>query len=746
MSSYVPAPHMSAAFPEENLDSFPDYDFSGEDSPVENSVADTATSYHSTTPDTEDSSSVYEPTAATDKDAEETLSAGEVPHGYEAKPTPPIKAPSGRNLAVDCTTPDEVKAAFAYTYGQWKKASENREYKPGFDVDTFIIETVNHLFSGVSQKNFNAEFKSAKQKFSWLLVRDIYKQDPAIKVAAAEEVEPRLQEEEQGTTLERNYADYDDGDHDYEEDDNEAESTEEGYDEDAQVDEEDDAGVGHDDEPIEDKHRYEGPGIDESDSSSSSEDGWDWVPKKKAETAPNSRKRSREVSETAEEKAIRWQDYKKRKLAIALSKEAIAQENQEEKEANSCYHPFGASRGLYIGMRPTVPESDEDLPVAHYGPMDNGGGPSRPSATRPSRKRSFTEEDGEPSQPVKKARKTHAVNSGNGYQGPQRPSGAAQRWFLELGKIKPAPLNLKRLSNRPGAKNRSIFSKRRGDWGTPRPRKVSKADFLSLRKHGKYTTKAYDTLALDGTYSLPLTNREALRYEQMPGSNDWKYELERGDISEEDPIIDGKLILFERKLFRDIRRGKKARRERLAMGEDQDSESSLSDDDSQYGDGKATCGWDLEERMEYYLAKQAAKEAGVEDEYDGSDEEDDGGRPRRKNNGKGRAMAQADEEDEDEEEDPKPRRRNKGKGRAMAKTDDEADYEEESPKPRRKNKGKGRTVIQGEAEEDDVQENNADDGETMEHQQEVAVEYTAEPGQTIQHEAQSEESVESEEE
>lgn len=235
-----------------------------------------------------------------------------------------------------------------------------------------------------------------------------------------------------------------------------------------------------------------------------------------------------------------------------------------------------------------------------------------------------------------------------------------------------------------------------------------------LRKHFKYTTTMFDgkndTKAVN---NVTITHREALRFNAFLGPRDTKYSLERGDVSEEDPIIDGHLIKFEMERFQKIRRGKRARRQRLARGEDQDDESDLSSDDSQYGDDKATCGWDLEERMDYYLAKQAAKKDGVEDEYDGADEDDV----------------------------PKPqRRKNKGKGRALAGADGEADYKEESYKPRRKSKGggKGRATVQ------DVQELDYDHGHYADCEEAEAIPSTAKSTQTIQDDAQSESSVESE--
>lgn len=116
--------------------------------------------------------------------------------------------------------------------------------------------------------------------------------------------------------------------------------------------------------------------------------------------------------------------------------------------------------------------------------------------------------------------------------------------------------------------------------GTPRPDKVTKADFQTLRKHGKYHCKAYNKLGPNNTYDLPLTVREALRYEKISSANGWTFKLERGDLPEEDPLIDGRLMKFELGIFRRIRRGEKARRTRLAAGENQD-ESDFSDDDTQ---------------------------------------------------------------------------------------------------------------------------------------------------------------------
>ncbi|KAH7408907.1 hypothetical protein BKA64DRAFT_773346 [Cadophora sp. MPI-SDFR-AT-0126] len=709
MSLYITAQQTPAVSAEESFDSFLADESSSEESPVETVATNTATSRNSTTPESDCSDSVYTPSPATKKRPEKTSTTRGLPHGYETTATPPVETPAGRNLDNDGQTAEEVKASFQHSYNQWKKATGNWHYRAGFDIGAFIDQAADQILT--ADVKFPSKMEMAKKK------------------TAAEEVERGLREE-QGV-INRTVDEVADGHgEDNEEDNGEAEGA--GQAADKHGDEQENAGPGHDNQPDDDP--YDIPNTDDSDSSSSSEDGWDWVPKKKKSApAPMSRKRSREASETPAEKEIRWQEYKKRKLAIALSNES---NTQEIKEADSCYHPFSASPGLYIGMRPTDLDSDNDLPIDNSSPEDSDKGPSRPraAATPQSHKRSFLEEVGEPSQPAKKARKTHATKSNNSYQGPQRQLSVAQKWFLEQSKIKPGPVNVSKL--RRGAKGRTLAQKQRGDWGTPK-NTITKAQMNTIRKHSKYTTKVY--LDKDVVTNMAMTHREAIHFEKLVGSKSSKYILERGDVSEEDPIIDGHLIKFELTQFQRIRKGKQARRERLTAGEDQDSESSLSDDDSQYGDDKATCGWDLQERMEYYLAGQEAKKAGVEEDYDGSDEdEEDEEPPLRKNKGKGRAVSR-DYCEEDEEENRKARGRNKGKGRVVASAHDEEDYDE--PKQRRKSKGKGLAMVQA-AGEYEAQEDNADKEETWERAPEAAIEYVAEHAQTIQVEAESEESEE----
>jgi len=618
------------------------------------------------------------------------------------------------------------------------------DYQPNFDIDSLIDDLTNQLFDQATQESVSDGFELARQELSRMLVEDSIAQDMAKKVATADYAGDKGQNVGEGTAFESDGTDNDgqDGDYQYQEskigtaveahresiDPDEHDGCEDEIDvvetvhgclEQGHAVEEDRVGSGDEDEQFEDGHEHGGLDIEESDSDSSSSDsGSDWAPKKKKTVAARKlKKRSREFFETAEERETRWQNHKRRKIEIAQVKEAAYEKNsrriQKDKEPNACYHPFGACEGLYLGVPPSNIESDseDDLAWNYSETLDHGAGEFRPPVAQKSRKRSFAAEEGESIRPAKKSHRALAGNSGKRDRSPQRPLSDAQKWFLEQGKIKPGPVSVKKL--RAGSVGRSYGQKRRGDWGNPKD-SITKAQMYRLRKHFKHTTTMFDgkndTKAVN---NVTITHREALRFNAFLGPRDTKYSLERGDVSEEDPIIDGHLIKFEMERFQKIRRGKRARRQRLARGEDQDDESDLSSDDSQYGDDKATCGWDLEERMDYYLAKQAAKKDGVEDEYDGADEDDV----------------------------PKPqRRKNKGKGRALAGADGEPDYKEESYKPRRKSKGggKGRAAVQ------DVQELDYDHGHYPDYEEAEAIPSTAESTQTIQDDAQSDSSVESE--
>ncbi|KAH9212332.1 hypothetical protein DL95DRAFT_391637 [Leptodontidium sp. 2 PMI_412] len=294
---------------------------------------------------------------------------------------------------------------------------------------------------------------------------------------------------------------------------------------------------------------------------------------------------------------------------------------------NPIYHPFGAVPGLYLGTgSPYANQADSDQTDSNQ----SDAAPSMPTrAARPAPRKAKTKSTNTKRTNKVAISRAFSTNSRN----ESHDSRAARLWFLKKGLISPAPISHK--STRPGAKNRSYASKAGGDWGTPRPLKVTKADSRILRKHVKYTTQGYVKPVPKEFYSLPLTHREARRYEQMPSSNGWKYVLERGDVSEEDPMIDGRLLKFELNQFRAIRRGKQLRRARLAAGEDQDDESSLSDDDSKYDSDRATCGWNLVQRKVRYEAKakdmgkgratsEEMKEAGWEDEYQYDDADNEG--------------------------------------------------------------------------------------------------------------------------
>ena len=638
------------------------------------------------------------------------------------------------------------------------------EYKPSFDIDSLIDDLAHQLFDRATQESVSDGFELARQELSRMLAQDRIAQDMAKNMATAEHAEPRIQGLGEGTPSESEGTD-DDQDGDYQDQESETEGAEEEHRENVDLDkldacedeseaadtehgrgrliQEDQVGSRGELEQIEDDHEYGVLDNEDSDSDSSSSDsGSDWAPKKnKAIAARKSRKRSHEVLETAEEKDNRWRNHKRRKLAIAEVKEAAYEKTlrriQKDKEANSSYHPFGACDGLYIGMPPRDLESDSenDLAWNYSETLDHGERESRPPAAQKSRKRSFVEEDGHPSQPAKKVRKTKNGNAGKARQSASRPLSAAQKWFLEQAKIEPPAVKVK--TRRPGAKGRTPYMKTRNDWGTPK-RSVTKREFDAIRKHGKYLTSLFNTT---NVAILPMTYREALHLESLSEPGGWRYELERGDVSEEDPIIDGRMIKFELMQFQRTRRGKQARRERLARGENQDTESDLSDDDSQYGDDKATCGWDLEERMEYYLAKNAARDAGLEGGYDAADEEDVEDAPRAKNKGKGKIVARANDEDYEEEDSPRPLRKNKGKGRALAGANGETDYEEENTKSRRKSKGKGRNVVQDVQELDTVHDHHYADYEVV-----GAIPSAAGSTQAIQDDAQSESSMQSEEE
>jgi len=99
MSSKAPVQPISAARTEERLD-LVDGVSSGEESSFESSLADTATSYHGTMPENEDSGVLYDADATAMNDAE-----------------------ISDDLVFECNSPDDIKQVFYYAYGQWKQVS-----------------------------------------------------------------------------------------------------------------------------------------------------------------------------------------------------------------------------------------------------------------------------------------------------------------------------------------------------------------------------------------------------------------------------------------------------------------------------------------------------------------------------------------------------------------------------------------------------------------------------------------------
>lgn len=100
MFSEAPVQPMSAALAEERLDPVLDGVSSGEESSFESSLADTATSYHGTMPESDDSGALCGADAAATSDAE-----------------------TGDDLVFECNSPDDIKQVFYYAYGQWKQVS-----------------------------------------------------------------------------------------------------------------------------------------------------------------------------------------------------------------------------------------------------------------------------------------------------------------------------------------------------------------------------------------------------------------------------------------------------------------------------------------------------------------------------------------------------------------------------------------------------------------------------------------------
>ncbi|KAK0110947.1 hypothetical protein ONS96_002532 [Cadophora gregata f. sp. sojae] len=706
MSSYTRAHQIFATSPKKTLEAFLDGDYSVKESLAETSCDET------TTPNTEDSGYV----SHTDVTTENYV------NGSEPDSTPLLETGLGSKL--DFNTSHQVIDAFWNTHNKWTKTFGNPDLKLDFDVESYIKEATDKLFSDSSNEDFGTKLEIANQKLSWLLAY-CCQQESDVTTHTLDDSESSSEDEQEdsdGEPAHEKEDGKDQGESVMVEEDTEGttQSLEAATDEQIEVEE----GVGA------------SPDDTDSDDSDSSDSGSDWMPKKKPAPTPatKSKKRSREVYETQQEKNTRWQAYKKRRNDRFLAGVPVAEANdkrlRKEKEINSLYHPFGKVDGLYIGIAPqTAVDLDSDDDLWWRTPFTS-------IMEKPSSKRSRDEDEDEQPQPAKKVQKT-AVYTG-------RRLTTAQKWFLEKGKIKPGRVTVDRL--RPGAKGRTFEQKMRGDWGTPKAT-LTMAQLNTIRKHAKYTMNQYH-----GKKTFPqtsMTHREALNFNQFLRHTTSKYALERGDVWEEDPIIDGHLIKYELGKFRQIREGKQARRNRLAAGEDQDSESDLSDDDSKYDDDKATCGWNLEERMERYLAKKRAKEAGLQEEFDeeevveqpsrrqykrkrgvmqqeDEDREEVAEQPRRRQYKRKRLdMEEEDDEEDDRKKVRKPRRKNKGKGRAVPRADEE-DYRDDDRKPRRKyiakNKGKGKAATQVDKEF----------GEATEDQEETAVWERAGPSQTIQ--------------
>ncbi|KAL2068535.1 hypothetical protein VTL71DRAFT_14872 [Oculimacula yallundae] len=515
---------------------------------------------------------------------------------------------SERSLGDELNCGEEILQGMVEGFHKYQEKIQDLDYKPKIDFDAIEINTIAELYDHIGQRSYNAGYKQAMKDAAELqrlmalrAGRRAEEMSGWEGIEGWKEVQMEVEEDHQVT----------DDEEDEEQADDEGES-----------------------QSVVPGKEIEEELVDGDQEWDNEEDLYS------ADTPPPKRKADFFDNASIREQMIKYQASKKTKLNSGLASvannfipEVRPEVRPERDEVGLPYHEFGPVEGLY-GTR--LADSDAPIPV--------------PIATVPTTVRKLTRkkpasrrlddsdsEEEEQSVPAKKARPDRAVTktkksrlflSSNQNEDPQAKD--ARMWFLDQAKAMPLD-TLPIGPQRAGAKGRKYGSKKRGDWGTPRPRAVSKAQFQAVRKHGKYTTNAYINKGPSDTYSLPLTHREARRYENMPISNGYTHFFERGDYSEEDPLIDGRLIKFELGHFQAIREGKILRRERLAAGENQDDESSLSDDDSQYDSDRATCGWDLVQLKAIYdakakaraLAKGKGKGKAVDEYNDGSAEEDE---------------------------------------------------------------------------------------------------------------------------
>ncbi|KAG4438423.1 hypothetical protein IFR05_006076 [Cadophora sp. M221] len=288
---------------------------------------------------------------------------------------------------------------------------------------------------------------------------------------------------------------------------------------------------------------------------------------------------------------------------------------------NPVYHAFGASPGLYIGTDPPVSNQADSDQADDDQQSDNG--PSAPKrVSKPARKPA--------------SRQTR-----------KKTSKAKSR--IEKGLVGQSRQN-----------QRTAASKSRNDWGIPRPH-ISKADFFALRRHARLTTKAFDKLGPNDINNVKLTHREAIRYSNA--SDTWTYVKEVGVNASENKIIDDHLCNWELVTRRKIRRKLKLRVQGQRRGDFHDSDSSISDDEGQYGSDI-----DRDEILD-------SSELIVDDETEEDDEEDEEEaeeQVRRKNKGKSRAVVREDKEADDEEDED-----DGGESRQISQAHDESPEESE---------------------------------------------------------------------
>ncbi|KAH7317323.1 hypothetical protein BKA65DRAFT_557529 [Rhexocercosporidium sp. MPI-PUGE-AT-0058] len=262
------------------------------------------------------------------------------------------------------------------------------------------------------------------------------------------------------------------------------------------------------------------------------------------------------------------------------------------------YHAFGAVPGLYLGTGPPNVNATVDA-------SDNNSVLSRDNSPSP------------PKKAVKRAK-------------PAKKSASMQ----SSKKTPKAKSHEKALVGRSREKQRTAASKSRNDWGIPRPY-ISKADFFALRRHAKLTTKAFEKLGPNDINNVKLTHREAIRFSNA--SDTWTYVKEVGVDAAENKTIDDHLYNWELVTRRKIRRKLKLRVQRQQAGDFHDSDSSISDDEGQYGSDI-----DRDEVLD-------SSELIVDDDEEEEEEE----QVRRTNKGKGRAVLREEEDSDDEENEDK---------------------------------------------------------------------------------------------